>query len=90
MTIPAQPPKGISGKSGSATPYFTRTRSPTENLGGTGGFLGLGDFRFFFVAIVTSMSLVAGHILPQSLLDRQEHFGNEVNRIGETGRRLPD
>ena len=51
--VPAQPPNGMSGKSGSAVPYLTRTWSPTANLGGVDGFLRFGGFRFFFVDIVS-------------------------------------
>ena len=63
----------MSGKSGSATPYLTRTRSPTENFGGACGFLGFGNFRFFFVAIVTSIFVI--HILPDDGLGGQGQDG---------------
>jgi hypothetical protein len=69
----------MSGKSGSATPYRTRTWSPTENLGGAGGFLGFVDFRFFFVAIVSLRVLEATDILPHDGRDGQGHFGPEVD-----------
>ena len=40
MIVPAQPPSGMSGKSGSVVPGFTRTGVPTENLAGAGVLIG--------------------------------------------------
>src|SRR3954463_5185595 len=42
VTVPAQPPSGMSGKSGSRTPDFTRTLSPIWNRAALVGFLGRG------------------------------------------------
>src|SRR5947208_1577373 len=36
-TVPAQPPRGMSGKSGSVTPFLTRTTVPAGNRGGAAG-----------------------------------------------------
>src|SRR5436309_13120736 len=42
VTVPAQPPSGMSGKSGSRTPYLTRTLAPIWNRAVSVGFLALG------------------------------------------------
>src|SRR5947209_10459950 len=41
LTVPAQPPSGMSAKSGSRTPCLTHTLSPTSKRGDADGFLGL-------------------------------------------------
>src|SRR5436309_85750 len=46
--IPAQPPSGISAKSGSVMPGFTRTCAPLANRGGVRGF-----FSFLFLLLMT-------------------------------------
>ncbi len=45
--IPVQPPNGMSSKSGTVVPGFTRTWLPTENLAKAGGRFGWAFFFFF-------------------------------------------
>jgi hypothetical protein len=62
----------MSGKSGSGTPYVTRTRSPTANVGGVDGFLGMACFHFFFFVDIVSRSRrsVRGSASADILADR--------------------
>src|SRR5438132_6911141 len=56
LIVPAQPPNGMSGKSGSVVPGFTRTCAPAANRAGVRGLL---SFLFFLATAGPPVSLLA-------------------------------
>src|SRR5438552_5566421 len=55
LIVPAQPPSGMSGKSGSVVPGFTRTCAPVANRAGVRGFF---SFLFFLLMAAPPVSLL--------------------------------
>lgn len=51
--VPAQPPSGMSSKSGSVVPGFARTFMPTPNRAGVRGFF-FGEIGFFFFLLMVA------------------------------------
>src|SRR5260370_24339870 len=66
--VPAQPPSGMSGKSGSVVPGFTRTCAPAANRAGGRGFF---SFLFFLLMAAPPLSLL--FILRQDRPPAQAH-----------------
>src|SRR5205807_2934942 len=54
LIVPVQPPSGMSGKSGSVVPGFTRTCTPVANRAGVRGFF---SFLFFLTMTGPPLSL---------------------------------
>src|SRR5207302_6315197 len=68
--VPAQPPSGMSGKSGSVVPGFTRTCAPAANRAGVRGFF---SFLFLLLMAVPPVSLLV--ILRKDRPPGQAHAG---------------